>query len=376
MKIIFCDNTLWGLINFRGDVIRHLVDEGHDVVLVAPEKEDKQMRTSLPQGVRYINVSMGRTSMNPLKDLKYFWRMYKIFKRERPDFVFTYTIKPNIYGSIAAKLNHCHTIALLSGLGYIFINDSMMTRLARGLYRFGLRFVGHLLVLNEENLKVVEKRRMCKMGKVVMLKGGEGVDVCKFQRQENASPNTTFLYIGRILWDKGYEELSQAAAIVKEKYPGVKVELLGAMDPSYPKSVSESRVKADEAKGILKYIGFTSNMQDVYKRKGLVVVMPSYGEGMNRTLMEACATGKPIITTDISGCREAVDDSVNGYIVPSRDAKALADAMLKYLQLSDEEKEKFCNASRVKAEKVFDIKHVISVYDRILDGTIGQEEGK
>lgn len=376
MKIIFCDNTLWGLINFRGDVIRHLVDEGHDVVLVAPEKEDKQMRTSIPQGVRYIHVGMGRTSMNPLKDLRYFWRMYKIFKRERPDFVFTYTIKPNIYGSIAAKLNHCRTTALLSGLGYIFINDSLMTRLARGLYRFGLRFTDHLLVLNEENLNVVRKRRMCKMQKVIMLRGGEGVDVNKFQKQENASHNTTFLYIGRILWDKGYEELSQAAAIVKERYPEVKVELLGAMDPSYPKSVPENRVKSDEAKGIVKYIGFTSNMQEVYRRKGIVVVLPSYGEGMNRTLMEACATGKPIITTDISGCREAVDNGKNGYLVPPRDAQALADAMLKYLSLSDDDKTRFCKASREKAEKVFDMKHVINVYNRILSGNIAHEGDK
>lgn len=374
MKIAFCDNTLWGLINFRGDVIRHLVDEGHDVVLVAPEKEDKQMRTSLPQGVRYINVGMGRTSMNPLKDLKYFWRMYKIFKREHPDFVFTYTIKPNIYASIAAKLNQCHTTAMLSGLGFIFTNDSMVTRLARGLYRFGLRFADHLLVLNEENLKVVEKRRMCKMAKVVLLKGGEGVDVDKFQKQDNASRDTTFLYIGRILWEKGYEELSQAASIVKEKYPNIHVELLGPMDPSYPKSVPESRVKADETKGLLKYIGFTRQMQDTYKRRGIVVVMPSsYGEGLNRSLMEACATGKPIITTDIPGCRETVDDGVNGYIVPSRNAKALADAMMKYLALTDEEKESFCIASREKAEKVFDIRHVISVYDHILDGTINKD---
>lgn len=372
MKLIFCDNTLWGLINFRGDVIRHLVDEGHDVVLVAPEKEDKQMRTSLPQGVRYIHVGMKRTSMNPLKDLRYFRQMYKIFRRERPDFVFTYTIKPNIYASIAAKLNHCRTTALLSGLGYIFINDSSLTRLARSLYRFGLRFTDHLLVLNEENRNIVKKRHMCSMQKVVMLMGGEGVNVEKFQRQKNASTKTTFLYIGRILWDKGYEELSQAAALVKEQYPNVSIELLGAMDPSYPKSVPESRVKADEAQGILKYIGFTRQMLDVYKRQGIVVVMPSYGEGMNRTLMEACATGKPIITTDIPGCRESVDDGVNGYIVPPRNAKALADAMMKYLSLSEENKEKMCKASREKAEKVFDIKRVIKVYDSILDGTISQ----
>ena len=111
MKIIFCDNTLWGLVNFRGEVIRHFMSKGHQVVLVAPEKEDKQMRTTIPNGVRYIPVKMSRTSLNPVKDFSYFMQMLKIFRKERPDYIFNYTIKPNIYGSIAARICGCHSTA-------------------------------------------------------------------------------------------------------------------------------------------------------------------------------------------------------------------------------------------------------------------------
>lgn len=119
MKIIFCDNTLWGLVNFRGEVIRHFMREGHQVVLVAPEKDDKQMRTTIPDGVRYIPVKMGRTSLNPIKDISYFMQMLKIYRKERPDYIFNYTIKPNIYGSIAARICGCHSTAMMAGLGYI-----------------------------------------------------------------------------------------------------------------------------------------------------------------------------------------------------------------------------------------------------------------
>lgn len=368
MKLIFCDNTLWGLVNFRGEVIRHFANQGHEVVLVAPEKEDKQMRTTIPDGVRYIPVNMGRTSMNPINDVKYFFRMLRIFRRERPDYVFTYTIKPNIYGTIAARLIGCHCTAMMAGLGFIFINDTTVTRLARSLYRFGLRFTDHLLVLNRYNQRLVEERRICTPSKVTLLEGGEGINLDHFPMTDNEDSRVTFLYIGRILWDKGYEELSQAARIVKHQYPAADIQLLGSLDPSYPKNVPMERVKADEAEGILKYIGFTSDMNAIYSRPGTVIVLPSYSEGMNRTLMEACATGKPIITTDIPGCREAVDHGENGYLVPPRQAQPLADAMLRYLHLTPSQRKAFSLASRRKAEEVFDVKRVISVYERLVAG--------
>lgn len=366
MKIIFCDNTLWGLVNFRGEVIRHFMRKGHQVVLVAPEKEDKQMRTTIPDGVRYIPVKMARTSLNPVKDFGYFMRILKIFRAERPDYIFNYTIKPNIYGSIAARLCGCRSTAMMAGLGYIFINDSLLLRIARTVYRFGLLFTDHLIVLNSFIREMVVQKRFCNPKKIVFLEGGEGIDIRKYTKYDNASATTTFLFIGRILWDKGYDEFSKAARKVKALYPDTRFELLGSMDPSYPKSVPEERLRHDEADGILKYIGFTHDMNSVFERKGIVITLPSYSEGMNRALMEACASGKPIITSDVPGCREAVDDGVNGYLVPVKNADALADAMLRYIRLSEDEKRRLSDKSRVKAETLFDIRNVIEKYKHIL----------
>lgn len=367
MKIIFCDNTLWGLVNFRGEVIRHFVAEGCQVVLVAPEKDDKQMRTTIPEGVQYIPIKMKRTSLNPIKDLAYFFRLLRIFRMERPDYIFNYTIKPNIYGSIAAHICGCHSTAMMAGLGYIFINDSMVLRIARSVYRFGLSYTEHLIVLNDYIRGMVKSQKICAPEKIVFLEGGEGINIGKYTKYDNSSDTVTFLYIGRILWDKGYDEFSRAARKVKALYPDVRFELLGSMDPSYPKSVPEERLRKDEADGILKYIGFTHDMDSVYRRRGIVVTLPSYSEGMNRALMEACASGKPIITSDIPGCRESVDDGQNGYLVQPRDAESLANAMLRYIRLSDNEKRTFSDHSREKAERLFDIRNVISQYEKIVN---------
>lgn len=366
--ILFCDNTLWGLVNFRGDVIRHLAGEGYKVVLCAPNTEDKQMRTTLPDSVAYEPISMGRTSKSPINDLKYMHRLWKVFKKVNPDYIFTYTIKPNIYGSILSHYLHRPLTAMMPGMGYAFTNDSLPARTARWLYRYALQYATNLFVLNEENKALVLRRGLIDADKIILLKGGEGVNLKKFPYYDNDSDETIFLFIGRILWEKGYEEFSQAARIVKKKYPNVKFELLGSLDPSYPKSVSTERVRADEAEGILEYKGFTHDMNSVYQRKGIVVTLPSfYGEGMNRSLMEACAVGKPIITTDIAGCREIVEDGKNGFLIPVKDSEALADAMLKYLALSKEEKKQFSANSRLYAEQRFDINKVYEIYNHIIE---------
>lgn len=366
MKILFCDNTLWGLVNFRGDVIRHFMERGCDIVLVAPEKEDSQMRTDRPVGVKYIPVSMKRTATNPVSDFAYFVQLCRIMRSEKPDFVFNYTIKPNIYGSIAARLNRCRTTAMMAGLGYIFKANTLKARFARSLYKLGLRCTDRLMLLNSDNYKFVVDRRFCSREKVVLLDGGEGVNLDKFRVYDNASDKVVFLFIGRLSWDKGYDEFSKAARIVKDKFPDACFKLLGSLDPAYPKSVPLERVRQDERDGVVEYMGFTRDMDAVYSRKGIVVVLPSYFEGMNRSLMEACASGKPIITTDIGGCREMVDDGVNGYLVKPRDAASLADAMIRYASLSAEEKENFSANSRKLAERRFDVRNVISVYDGIV----------
>lgn len=366
-KILFCDNTLWGLVNFRGDVISYFKKKGFDIVLVAPEKEDGQMRTDRPAGVRYIPVRMKRTATDPISDLEYFLQLYRIIKRESPDYVFNYTIKPNIYGSIAAKLNHCRTTAMMTGLGYIFKADTLKARFARMLYRFGLSYTDKLMLLNADNYKFVVSRHFCKEDKAILLEGGEGVNLDKFHVYDNASDSTVFLFIGRLSWDKGYGEFVQAAKEVKSKHPEAIFRMVGSLDPAYPNNVPLETVKRDERDGWVEYMGFTRDMDVVYRQKGIVVVLPSYFEGMNRSLMEACASGKPIITTDIGGCREMVDDGGNGFLVKPRDAASLADAMLRYMRLTDEEKKRFSVNSRKLAERRFDVKKVISVYEKIIE---------
>lgn len=368
-KILFCDNTLWGLINFRGDVISYFKNSGAEIVLVAPEKEDEQMRISIPAGVKYIPIKMGRTTTNPFNDIRYFFRLLRIMLSERPDYVFNYTIKPNIYGTVSARIVGSHTTAMMAGLGYTFKNDTLSARIARVLYKFGLHFTHHLLLLNTENMATVKAKKLCNEDKIILLDGGEGVNLSRFVFKDNKSDVVTFLFIGRVLWDKGYDEFSKAARIVKAKCPEVRFQVLGSLDPSYPKSVPVQRVKSDERDGIIEYVGFTNDMKSVYARKGLVITLPSYyGEGMNRSLMEACASGKPIITTDIAGCRELVVDGVNGFIVKPKDEKALACAMLEYLGLPDGMKEQFSLNSRKLAEKRFDVKNVVSVYADIVGG--------
>ncbi|MCR5313346.1 MAG: glycosyltransferase, partial [Bacteroidaceae bacterium] len=197
MKLLFCDNTLWGLINFRGPIIRHLHSKGYDIVLVAPEKEDEQMQTSVPSGIRYIPVKMCRTSKNPFNDLKFLHRLIKIYKKEKPDYVFNYTIKPNIYGTIAARICGANTTAMMAGLGYAFTENNMSANIARRLYKFGLSFTHHLFLLNESNKSTIRKFNLCNEKKIILLTGGEGVECDKFQYKDNISEKTTFLFVGR-----------------------------------------------------------------------------------------------------------------------------------------------------------------------------------
>lgn len=367
MKILFSDNTLWGLLNFRGAVIRHFIKLGYDVVIVAPEKEASQMRTAIPDDIRLIPVKMDRAKATLLNDVKYFIHILQIYRSEKPDYIFHYTIKPNIYGSIAAKICGIKSTAMMPGLGYAFTSNGIVSRVARILYKIGLSCTHHLFLLNKDNYDVVVGRNVCAPKKIVLLDGGEGVDIDTFKFQDNCSDKTTFLFIGRILYDKGYREYVECARQIKKEYPGVEFEMLGTLDPSYPNSVNEEELAADCRSGAIKHLGFTSDMMAVYARKGLVIVLPSfYGEGLNRSLMEACASGKPIITTDIAGCRETVVNGENGFCIEPKSTSALVSAVKKYLALTENERKAMSTASRKLAEQRFDMKNVIKKYEEIV----------
>ena len=366
-KILFCDNVLWGLVNFRGSVIRHFVQQGDEVVLVAPQDDESIMKVDIPEGVRYIPVRLNRCSRNPFTDLIYCAHLYRIYRKEHPDYIFHYTIKPNVYGSIAARLAGINCTGMVAGLGYGLLGDGMLSRLLAVMYRYAFKYVSSIFVLNNFNYQYLLDHKFCTSAQLRLFKGGEGVDLSAYPyvREESGSP-VVFLMVGRVLYDKGYREYVQAAKIVKQQYPDVRCQLLGMLDETYPAHVDEEELKRDVEEGTIEYLASTNDVMQYLGRSGVVVVLPSYFEGLSRSLMEACAVGRPIIATDIPGCRETVDEGKDGFPVKVKDSSSLAEGMLRYLSLSDAEKQAFSRHSRKKAEETFDVRQVIKEYEKDL----------
>lgn len=366
-KILFCNNLLSGMLLFRKDIIHHFREQLKDIVLVVIKSEADEKYLEELIGIKVYTIDVSRTSTNPLNDLRFFSSFWKILSKEKPDYVFNYTIKPNIYGAIACRLRGIPCTDMMAGLGYTFTNNNLSSKIARTLYRIGLACAQHLFLLNEENVKAVKQLKLCNDKKIIWLKGGEGVNLNHYQYFNNETDSITFLFIARLIEEKGYRQFVKAAKIIREKYPNVQFQVVGEYDFTYPKAISKEEVAKDVEDGYIKYMGVTTNMLDFYSRPGYIICIPSYySEGLNRSLMEGCAVGKPIITTEHSGCKEMVIDGKNGYIVPKQDVVALANAMEKYILLPTVEKNAMSLNSRKWAEKHFDVKIVIAEYEKIL----------
>ena len=295
-KILFCDNVLWGLVNFRGCVIRHFVQQGDEVILVAPQDAESIMKVDIPQGVRYIPVRLDRCSRNPLADLAYCVSLYRIYRRERPDYIFHYTIKPNVYGSLAARMAGISCTGMVAGLGYGLLADSMLSRLLSVMYRYAFKYVTSVFVLNQYNYQFLLDHKFCTRAQLRLFRGGEGVDLQAYPyvREQSGSP-VVFLMIGRVLYDKGYREYVEAARIVHRQFPQARFQLLGMLDETYPAHVDEDELRRDVAEGVIEYLEATNDVMPYLGRSGVVVVLPSYSEGLSRSLMEACAVGRPLL---------------------------------------------------------------------------------
>lgn len=366
-----CDNRLGGLLGFRGDVIKHFMDNGHEVVLLAPKAESEWDKVGVKiEGVKIINIPISPNATNPIGDSKLFFFLLKLYRKEKPDVVFNYTIKPNIYSCIAAKLAGAKVVDMLAGLGYIFSGRGITHRIGRLLYRFGLSVADKVLVLNEDNKRELLSRDFVSSSKLLRMKCGEGVNLNHYPFSLcDYSGGVCFLMISRLLYDKGYDEYIKACSMVKEKYPNANVtfELLGPTVYNSPMGVEEERLNSDIKEGIVKYLGVSNEVPSIIGRKNTVVVVPSkYKEGLNRSLIEACSIGRPVITTDMPGCVETVDDGVNGFVVPKGDVNALTDAMIRFIQLPEDKRKQMAEASRKKAEACFDIKYVLEMYDSLL----------
>lgn len=361
-KIIFSDNTLWGLLNFRGGVIQYLNDNGYEVVLIAPKDELCDL-TNIPAKVRYIPIELQNISKNIVDDIRYYKAIKTIYRKEKPDYIFHYTIKPNIYGTMAAHSLRIRSSAVITGLGHVFTKGGIGNRIARLMYKFAMSFSERVFVLNESNRNTLLKNKVVKKEKLLWLEGGEGVNLQKFSAQ--AFPNNdkpVFLMVTRLLYEKGYTEYVNAANMLKDKAE------FRIMGPLYlhPSGVHPDTVREDVLSGAIKHIEYSPDVVSQITQADCMVLPSFYGEGLSRVLMEGLAMGKPIVCTNIPGCRETVDEGINGFLCQPKDSVSLTRAFEKFIALSPDERLNMGIESRRKAERVFDERFVIEKYQSVL----------
>ena len=368
MKIIFVSNISWGLFTSRKGIMAELKRRGHEVSFcTTPDEYTGKLEA---EGFKFIPISVDRKGTNLFKDLLLTLRLFAIYRRERPSLVFHNSIKPNIYGSIAARLAGVRCANTMSGLGYMFIRKNAFFSLVKFLYTIACAFSEKTFFQNKDDLILFLDKKIIRPEKAVLVRGsGVNADFftpeyCKGRkRPEN---NFVFTFTGRILWDKGVGEFIEAAKIIKTKYPFSKFGIIGMIDNGNPAAVPRSEIDLWQKNHIAEYLGEFSDVRPFICASDCVV-LPSYREGTPKSLLEASAMEKPIITTDVPGCREVIEDGVTGFIVPIRNVTKLAEAMRKILELSSEERVAMGKAGREKVVVEFSESKVIESYLRELN---------
>ncbi|HTC85591.1 MAG TPA: glycosyltransferase family 4 protein [Candidatus Acidoferrum sp.] len=361
MKIAVVGGYARSLVTFRGDMLRSMIELGHEVVAMAPEDNPAVAEALRELGVGYQAVPMRRTGMNPVRDAMTVIALTRAFRAQRPDAVFVYTVKPVIYGSLAALLARVPLrVAMITGTGSAFSSRSsrrlqLVSWLVRRLYRLGLARVHLVFFQNPDDERLFRSLGIVgRRGQRIVRIGGSGVNLVRFEVARLPSGPITFLMIARLIRDKGVAEYVEAARRVRLQRPDVRFLLVGPLDPN-PSAFNQADVDAWVASGVVEYLGSTQDVRP-FIAEATIYVLPSYGEGMPRSVLEAMAMGRPIVTTDVPGCRETVVPGRNGMLVPVRDAVALADALLQLIA-SDRLAEMGAESRRL-AEERFDVRVV------------------
>lgn len=367
MKIVVIAGLAESLVNFRGHLLAKMVREGHEVIACAHGENNQVASTLKKLGATYQSIRLERTGLNPVKDLFTLWRLYAFLKKTRPEIVLNYTIKPVIYGSLAAYMTGVsNTFSIITGLGYIFTERSLKHRglrmLVERMYRAALRVNKAVFFQNPDDLALFSNLGLVSPEKQVLI-NGSGVDL-EYYKEAPLTKQPVFLLIARLLKDKGIIEYATAAKILKKHYPKAIFRLVGSFDNN-PSSINKSIVQEWHNEGILEYLGETVDVRP-YIAEANIYVLPSYREGTPRTVLEAMAMGRPVITTDAPGCRETVSDGENGFLVPVKDVKALVSAMERFI-LQPELIEKLGRLSRKLAEEKYDVNMVNAVILKTMD---------
>lgn len=343
--ITLISNHSGGLYDFRKDLIYALQKQG-EIVAVVPKNDKWQELCSIVD--KAIELPLDRRGMNPIHDFSLFCKYRQILREIKPKLVITYTIKPNVYGGIACRMAHIPYAVNITGLGSAIENGGLLRKFILMLYKISLKGVRVVFFENAANRDALVNAGVVPQGRDVVLNGA-GVNLNDYPYQEYPNDGTVrFLFVGRIMKEKGVDEFFVAAERMKKKY-GKRVEfrMAGMFEEAYKQKIDE--LASD---GVIDYLGYQADMKSLYGAASCVV-LPSYHEGMSNVLLEAAATGRPLITSDIPGCREAVDDGVSGYICPAKDADALYDTMQCFVELPESWRAEMGCRGREQMEKRF-----------------------
>ncbi len=363
--IAMVSNTAWYLYNLRLGVIHFLQAKGFDVLAIAPH--DDFMTLLEKENCKTVSVEMDRRGTNPLADLALMFRLYRIYRAHKPDFIIHYTIKPNVYGSLAARMAHIPSMAVVSGLGYAFSKRNWLYRIATRLMKTAFSFAKEVWFVNQDDRELLLNANIVPKEKTLQLPG-EGVNTEKFAPIPKSSSSDKFVFLlsARLLWEKGVGVFVEAARNLKPKYPHAEFQLLGFLSDDEKTGVTKAQIDKWQQEGIVTYLGTTSNVVPFLANADCILLPSFYREGVPRALLEAASMAKPIITTDNVGCRDVVEDGVTGFLAKPNNSAHLAEKMEQMLNLSETERQEMGKKSREKVIREFDERLVLQEYDAML----------
>lgn len=352
-KILILANNDIGLYKFRKELIEELLKD-NQVFISLPNGEF--VKELIDLGCEFIDTSISRRGTNPITDLKLMFEYKKILNRVKPDVVLSYTIKPNVYGGMMCRLTKTPYIANITGLGTAVENGGVLQSITIFLYKLALKNASCVFFQNKENAEFINSKGIIKGRQKII--PGSGVNLDHYEILDYPEDEiVNFLFISRVMKQKGIDQYLDAAKYIKEKHPNTQFHILGFCEESY-----EEELKDMHDKGVIRYHGMQSDVRKFHRISHCTIHPTYYPEGMSNVLLESAACGRPIITSNRSGCREIVDDGVNGYVVEQKNTQDLIEKVEIFLKLSYKQKREMGLAGRAKVEREFDRQIVVDAY--------------
>lgn len=362
-SILFVDNSTRCFCIFRLPIAKAFIAQGYKVYVMSPAPYDYYLDRVTEIGAEHISYEING-NLSPIDDLKLFAIYYRTYKKLKPDFIVHYTIKPNIYGTFAAKLNSIPSLSVVPGTGSVFQKKNLISRIVLLLYKLAFLFPQRIWVLNEDDYSAFLKNKIVNKNKIEILPG-EGVNIGYFESPVDYSRHSPFifLYMGRMLREKGVEYIAKASRLLKERrVTDFEIHLLGLVDGLSKDVISMDEIKKWEEEGLVRFLGSVSDVRDSIVNSDCILLPTFYGEGVPRSLMEACAMGRAVLASNNVGCRDIIDDMYNGVLCQAQSVIDLTDKMEYLISLPEEELKKMGVNGRVKVKKCFREEIIVERY--------------